>query len=852
MRGCFVYLCVQATSALDAESEHIVQEALDNYGRYDGSDERATIVIVAHRLSTIRNADVVVVLDRALNTIGDTNGDNGNNDDADDHGPNGALAPVRTSTGSYVAESGTHDELMAKENGVYRQLVSLQTSAKTEDDKSSADALQRRSPSSLRNGSRRNTQDQPSVKALPAPSSPADDSANYAVDKASNHEGDHEMDVAKHAPKGKGDEDENDDENEDAAVQQNSSFYQNSYRIFLLSRPDWLFMLIGAISCGIFGAVWPVLGLVLAEILDVFYETDYDQLEKDASFWAIIFVVLAVVNFLCSTVQQTAFAVVSARLSTRLRSVMFNSALSQELGWHDADVNNSSAVAMRLGGDAEIVAGFLQSQLGMIIQNVVTLVVGLVLAFVYSWELTLVVIGLVPLMGLAGYFQFKALSGFSGNTRPMYEEAAVMTSDAVDSIRTVASYTLQDYMTTSYAMRLLLPLQAGRRAAIISGLSHGSSFFLTIGPMALSFYIGAVFVNDGLINFRDVMIVVFVLLYASQGASQAQAAVPDAGRLDYAMKSVFDLMDREPQIDSRSRVDEDNEDDEEVDEEEGTSDQEMVVIRGGKTPAPTSASGFDIVLDSVRFSYPTRPEAIIFGDLSLHIEPGCFVAVVGESGSGKSTLLSLLLRFYDVDGGQVCIDGCDIRDINLRWLRSQIAYVQQEPVLFDTTILENIQYGNEECTEEEAIAAARDANAHTFVESFPDAYNTVVGERGMQLSGGQKQRIAIARAIVRKPKLLLLDEATSALDAESEHLVQDALERFRQSRSTVIVAHRLSTVRLADSIAVLKRDLGTALGDPDDKGSYVAECGSHDELMEKENGTYRGLVRLQNIAAQTG
>ena len=318
------------------------------------------------------------------------------------------------------------------------------------------------------------------------------------------------------------------------------------------------------------------------------------------------------------------------------------------------------------------------------------------------------------------------------------------------------------------------------------------------------------------------------------------------------MKSVFDLMDREPQIDSRSRVDEDDEDDEEVDEEEGTSDQEMVVIRGGKTPAPTSASGFDIVLDSVRFSYPTRPEAIIFGDLSLHIEPGCFVAVVGESGSGKSTLLSLLLRFYDVDGGQVCIDGCDIRDINLRWLRSQIAYVQQEPVLFDTTILENIQYGNEECTEEEAIAAARDANAHTFVESFPDAYNTVVGERGMQLSGGQKQRIAIARAIVRKPKLLLLDEATSALDAESEHLVQDALERFRQSRSTVIVAHRLSTVRLADSIAVLKRDLGTALGDPDDKGSYVAECGSHDELMEKENGTYRGLVRLQNIAAQTG
>ena len=394
-------------------------------------------------------------------------------------------------------------------------------------------------------------------------------------------------------------------------------------------------------------------------------------------------------------------------------------------------------------------------------------------------------LGLVPLFGISGYFQFKALAGFSGQTKSLYEDAAVMAGDAMDSIRTVASYTLEEFLTQMYALRLEVPQSKGRHAAIVSGVSHGCSFFLQIAPLALAFYLGAVFVNEGLISFRDTTVVIFVLLYASMGASQAQAAAPDAGRLSTALTNVFDLMDRAPKIDSRGG--------------EG-SDRVLETLVG------------DVEFCSVRFVYPTRLDATVFSNLSLFIEKGQFVAVVGESGAGKSTILSMILRFYDPCDGSVKIDGCDIRDFDLRWMRRQIAYVQQEPVLFDTTILDNICYGNDDCTEEEARAAAVEANADSFISTFPDGYETIVGERGMQLSGGQKQRIAIARAIVRKPKILLLDEATSALDAESERLVTAAMDSLRKSRTTIIVAHRLSTVKNADSIAVLKRYVSSALG----------------------------------------
>jgi ATP-binding cassette subfamily B protein len=233
----------------------------------------------------------------------------------------------------------------------------------------------------------------------------------------------------------------------------------------------------------------------------------------------------------------------------------------------------------------------------------------------------------------------------------------------------------------------------------------------------------------------------------------------------------------------------------------------------------------------VHFSYPSRPDLQVLQGFSMEIHPNQVIALVGQSGSGKSTVAALLSRFYDIQQGNILLDGVNIREFSLNWLREQIAVVRQEPILFATSIRENILYGKPSATEEEIIEAAKAANAHQFILEFPEGYETIVGERGVRLSGGQKQRIAIARALLKDPKFLILDEATSALDVESEHLVQEALERLMQGRSSLVIAHRLSTIQHADTVVVLSQ--GT-----------VVESGSHTELIAQK-GVYHRLVEKQ-------
>ncbi|KAL2244716.1 UNVERIFIED_CONTAM: ABC transporter B family member 5 [Sesamum indicum] len=297
--------------------------------------------------------------------------------------------------------------------------------------------------------------------------------------------------------------------------------------------------------------------------------------------------------------------------------------------------------------------------------------------------------------------------------------------------------------------------------------------------------------------------VFFAFQISSIGIAQSSSLLTDFNKFKESAASIFEILDRKSLIDSSSR------------------DGLMLDTLKG-----------DIKFQHVSFKYATRPDTQIFQDLSLSISSGKTTALVGQSGSGKSTVINLLQRFYDPDSGNIYLDEIEIRQFNLSWLRRQMGLVSQEPILFNETIRDNITYGSQgDVMEEEIIVAAKAAHAHNFISSLPDGYDTYVGERGIHLSGGQKQRIAIARVILKDPKILLLDEATSALDAESERLVMDALDGVRINRTTVIVAHRLSTVRDADTIAVVK-------------DGVVAEKGTHEVLMGIGGSIYANLVML--------
>ena len=263
-------------------------------------------------------------------------------------------------------------------------------------------------------------------------------------------------------------------------------------------------------------------------------------------------------------------------------------------------------------------------------------------------------------------------------------------------------------------------------------------------------------------------------------------------------------------------------------------DRRPAILHCGSRTVPDGSFRGELSFSGIDFCYPSRPDSSVFSGMNLTVSAGTSLAVVGSSGSGKSTLASLLLRLYEPQKGRVLIDGwVPITELDLMWLRSHIGFVSQEPVLFSGTIAENICYGGE--TEMENIKrAAQKANAEEFILDFPDGYDTLVGERGLSLSGGQRQRLAIARAILRDPRILILDEATSALDSESEYLVQDALDKLMVDRTVIVIAHRLSSIQTADQVAVLD-------------GGKVAEMGSYEELVSREDGLFKKLVDRQTI-----
>uniref|UniRef100_A0A0E0N171 MDR-like ABC transporter n=1 Tax=Oryza rufipogon TaxID=4529 RepID=A0A0E0N171_ORYRU len=499
------------------------------------------------------------------------------------------------------------------------------------------------------------------------------------------------------------------------------------------------------------------------------------------------------------------FGIAGGKLIQRVRTLSFQRIMHQEVAWFDKPSNSSGALGTRLSVDALNVRRLVGDNLALIVQAVATLTTGFAIAFAADWRLALIITCVIPLVGAQGYAQVKFLKGFSEESKEMYEDANQVAADAVGSIRTVASFCSEKRVVAIYNKKCEALRKQGIRSGIVGGIGLSFSNLMLYLTYGLCFYVGAKFVSQGKTTFSDVFKVFFALVLAAVGVSQSSALSTNATKARDSAISIFSIIDRKSRIDSSS--------------DEGAI---MENVTGS------------IDFNNVSFKYPSRPDVQIFSDFTLHIPSQKTIALVGESGSGKSTIIALLERFYDPDSGNISLDGVEIRSLKVSWLRDQMGLVGQEPVLFNDTIRANITYGkHSEVTEEEITAVAKAANAHEFVSSLPQGYDTVVGEKGVQLSGGQKQRVAIARAILKDPKILLLDEATSALDAESERVVQDALDRVMVNRTTIVVAHRLSTIKGADMIAVLKE-------------GKIAEKGKHEALLRIKDGAYASLVQLRS------
>ncbi|PIA57360.1 hypothetical protein AQUCO_00600234v1 [Aquilegia coerulea] len=576
------------------------------------------------------------------------------------------------------------------------------------------------------------------------------------------------------------------------------------WKLIKLISPEWLLAVLGSVGAILAGMEGPLFALGITYVLDAFYSHDDSRIMHEIRLVSLIFIGVAAVTVPIYMLQHYFYTLMGERLTTQIRLSMFSAILDNEIGWFDLDENNTGSLVSNLAAGPTLLRSTIADRLSTIVQNFALIVTAFIIAFTLSWRMACIVIATFPLLIGASITEQLFLQGFGGNYTHTYSQATSLAREAITNIRTVAAFGAEPRIISEFNFELNKPNKLTVLRGHISGICYGASQLLGFCSYALGLWYASVLIKKQYSNFGDTMKSFMVLVITALSIAETLALTPDIIKGSQALRPLFSILERKTTIDPKD-----------------ITSKVVAEIKG------------HVEFKNVSFSYPLRPDITIFNHLNLQVLSGSSLAIVGPSGSGKSSIISLILRFYDPTLGSISIDGDDIRCLNLRSLRLKIGLVQQEPALFSTSISENIKYGKDEASEIEIMKAAKAANAHGFISRMPEGYHTEVGERGVQLSGGQKQRVAIARAILKDPAILLLDEATSALDTASEISVQEALNKLMKGRTTIIVAHRLSTIRDADMICVLQH-------------GKVVENGSHEELINKPGSVYNQLVNLQH------
>ncbi|MBX5481715.1 MAG: ATP-binding cassette domain-containing protein [Myxococcaceae bacterium] len=570
-------------------------------------------------------------------------------------------------------------------------------------------------------------------------------------------------------------------------------------RLVSLAKPEWKRLLWGTVFLFLGSGMGLVFPQAIREIVDGALTAKDEALVNRA---ALGLLVIFGVQALAVAGRFYLFATTGERVVSRLRADLFASLIRQEIAFFDQ--RRTGELTSRLSSDTSVLQSAVSANISMALRNLATVVGGIALLFYTSPILTALMLGVVPPVALGAVIYGRRVRKLARDVQDAVGKTGEIAEESLAGIRTVRAFTAEAAETKRYREAVMTAFEIARKRIVASSTFMSlASFFASGAAVLVLWYGGRLVFADRMTVGELTSFLVYTLMVAfSLGALTELYA--DFNRAGGAAERVFELIDRVPAIPPT----------------------------GGLTLPKVEGR---LTFEKVGFAYPTRKELPVLRGIDLSLAPGERVAVVGPSGAGKSTLAALIGRLYDPDEGRILLDGADLRTLDPEWLRRQIGVVSQEPILFSSSIEENIRYGRPDASDAEIEAAARAANAHDFITGFPDGYRTLVGERGVQLSGGQKQRVAIARALLKDPRLLILDEATSALDSESEHLVQEALERLMHGRTTLVIAHRLSTVIGADRVLVLE-------------GGRIIQSGTHARLVEQE-GLYRRLVERQFVAA---